>query len=270
MNEEFKIASLIIVIAIALTLMVPFIILLGFMYRNKHIRHIKEKQLLVHNYQQEILRTQIEIQQQTLQTVSQEIHDNIGQVLSVIKIYLNTIEESPSPPSHREQIIKTNKLVSQVIEDLRNLAKGVNPDFVQQHGLAECIRFELDRLQHTGLYTTELSIHGSPIGLDLPEEFILYRVVQENLNNIIRHAKAKEIRVELSYSPDNFCCSIYDNGVGFVVEEALQADAAQSGSGMRNMQRRVEMIGGRIHIKSILNLGTQVDLTLPIIQDHNL
>jgi signal transduction histidine kinase len=54
------------------------------------------------------------------------------------------------------------------------------------------------------------------------------------------------------------------------VEEALQADAAQSGSGMRNMQRRVEMIGGRIHIKSILNLGTQVDLTLPIIQDHNL
>lgn len=270
MNEEFKIASLIIVIAIALTLMVPFIILLGFMYRNRHIQHIKEKQLLVHNYQQEILRTQIEIQQQTLQTVSQEIHDNIGQVLSVIKIHLNTIEESPDPPSHREQIVKTNNLVSQVIEDLRNLAKGVNPDFVQQHGLAECISFELDRLQHTGLYTTALSIHGSPFSLDLAEEFILYRVVQENFSNIIRHAKAKEIRVELSYLADSFRCSIYDNGIGFVVAEALQADAAQSGSGMRNMQRRVEMIGGRIQIKSIPNLGTQVDLTLPVIQDHNL
>lgn len=269
MNEEFKIASLIIVIAIALTLMVPFIILLGFMYRNRHIQHIKEKQLLVHNYQQEILRTQIEIQQQTLQTISQEIHDNIGQVLSVIRIHLNTIEESPVPPSHQEQIVKTNKLVGQVIEDLRNLAKGVNPDFVQQHGLAECIRFELDRLEHTGLYTTALSIHGSPFSLELPEEFVLYRVVQENFNNIIRHAKAKEIRVEFSYLPDSFCCSIYDNGVGFVVEEALQADAAQSGSGMRNMQRRMEMIGGRFHIRSTLNLGTQVDLTLPIIRDHN-
>lgn len=269
MNEEFKIASLIIVIAIALTLMVPFIILLGFKYRNKHIQHIREKQQLLHNYQQEILHTQIEIQQQTLQTISQEIHDNIGQLLSVIKIQLNTIEESPSPHPHQNQIIKTNELVSLVIKDLRHLAKGVNPDFVQQYGLAECIRFELDRLEHTGLFSTEFSIHGTPFSLTLPEEFVLYRVIQENFNNIIRHAKAKEIRVELCYWPESFQCSIYDNGCGFVVEDALQTSAAESGSGMRNMQRRVEMIGGSINIKSILNLGTQVDLSLPLIVNYN-
>jgi two-component system, NarL family, sensor kinase len=262
MPDKIEIAPLVIYVAIAITLMVPFIILLGFKLRNRHIRHIKEKQQLEYNYKQEILHTQIEIQQQTLQTISQEIHDNISQLLSIVKIHLNTMQDSAEQTLHHQQIVKTNELVSRIILDLRNLSKGINPDFVQRHGLPECVRFELERLQNTGLYTTGLAIQGTPYNLELSKEFVIYRVIQENINNIIRHAKAKEIRVELHYWPNNFRCSIFDNGQGFVVEDALQADASSGGSGLHNMQRRMEMIDGKINIKSILNLGTQVDLIL--------
>jgi two-component system, NarL family, sensor kinase len=263
MDTEFKIASIVIVAVVALTLMVPFIILLGFRIRNRQIKHIKEKQQLEHNYQQEILRAQIEIQQQTLQAVSQEIHDNIGQLLSIVKMQLNTIEESPAPNPHQPQIIKTNELVSRVIEDLRSLAKGVNPEFVQTHGLAECVRFELERLQNTGLFKTNFTVSGAPRKLNLAKEFIVYRVIQESLNNTIKHAGANQVDIQFAYTDELLTCSIADNGIGFNVAEALNANAADSGSGLRNMQQRIKMINGTIDISSKLGQGTNITISVP-------
>ena len=260
MDKDFQISSLIIVMTITFTLMVPFIILLGFMFRNRHIRHLKEKQQL----QQEILRTQIEIQQQTLHTVSQEIHDNIGQLLSMAKMQLNIMEESSMPEQYKPQIIKTNETVGKAIEDLRNLAKGVNPDFVQTYGLAECTRFELDRLQNTGVFTTNMQTHGTPYSLDLSKEFVIYRVIQENLNNIIRHSKATAVSIDLYYAPNNFKCRIADNGQGFDMEKVSGSGITESGSGLKNMQQRIKMIDGVINIDSQINKGTTVEITLPI------
>ena len=264
MDTEFKIASIVIVAVIALLLMVPFIILIGLRFRKRQIAHIKEKQQLEHNYQQEILRSQIEIQQQTLQAVSQEIHDNIGQLLSIVKMQLNIIEESPITNPHQQQIIKTNELVSQVIEDLRNLAKGVNPDFVQTYGLVECIRFELDRLENTGLFKTSLAVSGTPFKLNLSKEFILYRVIQESLNNVIKHAAAGNVCIEFEYNDNSLKCSITDDGRGFDIDETLKANAYTSGSGLRNMQQRVKMIDGTMDLTSKLNQGTNIKILLSL------
>jgi two-component system NarL family sensor kinase len=261
---EFKVASIVIVAVIALTLMVPFIILLGFRIRNRQLRHLKEKQQLEHNFQQEILRSQIEIQQQTLQAVSQEIHDNIGQLLSIVKMQLNIIEESPVVNPHQQQIIKTNELVSHVIEDLRNLAKGVNPDFVQTYGLVECIRFELERLENIGLFKTSLNVSGTPFKLNLSKEFILYRVIQESLNNVIKHAVANKVCIEFEYTDSTLKCSITDNGRGFDIDETLKANAAASGSGLKNMQQRVKMIDGTMDMTSKANQGTNITILLSL------
>jgi two-component system, NarL family, sensor kinase len=264
MNSDSKILAIVIIAVIALLLMVPFIILLGFRIRNRQIKYIKEKQQLEHDYQQEILRSQIEIQQQTLQAVSQEIHDNIGQLLSIVKMQLNIIEESPVSNPHQTQIIKTNELVSRVIQDLRSLAKGVNPDFVQTHGLSECVRFELERLQNTGLFKTQLEITGTPHKLNLAREFIVYRVIQESLQNIIKHARATAVCIQFHYSDATLQCLIKDNGRGFDINDALHANAAASGSGLRNMLQRVKMINGTIDIDSKLEQGTVVKIILPL------
>lgn len=270
MNNEFSIQSVIIVAAIALCLMVPFIVLLGFRIRNRQIVYIKEKQQLEHAYQQEILRSQIEIQQQTLQAVSQEIHDNIGQLLSIVKMQLNIIEESPVSNPHQTQIIKTNELVSRVIEDLRSLAKGVNPDFVQTYGLAECVRFELERLQNTGLFKTELQITGIPHKLNLAREFIVYRVIQESLNNIIKHAGATAVCIHFNYSDKTLQCVVNDNGRGFDLDETLKANASTSGSGLRNMQQRVKMINGIMDISGKLNEGACIKITIPFTSENTI
>ena len=264
MNIDSKIFAVVSVAVVALLLMVPFIILLGFRIRNRQIKYIKEKQQLEHDYQQEILRSQIEIQQQTLQAVSQEIHDNIGQLLSIVKMQLNIIEESPVSNPHQTQIIKTNELVSRVIEDLRSLAKGVNPDFVQTHGLSECVGFELERLQNTGLFKTELEIKGTPHKLNLSREFIVYRVIQEALQNIIKHARATAVCIQFDYSDSTVQCMIKDNGRGFDINEALSTNAAASGSGLRNMLQRIKMINGTIDIDSKLEEGTVVKIILPL------
>lgn len=249
-------------------LLVSAIIIFLFLLQKRHYRHQQEKNRL----QQEMLRAQVEVQQQTLQHVAQEIHDNIGQLLSIIKISLNTIEESPETNPHLAQVVKTNELVSRVINGLRDLSKGLNPDFVQQFGLAGCIQFELERLENTRKYETGFKLTGQQYGLDLSTEFVIYRVVQELLNNIIKHAAAGRIDVAMAYGPEKTTIEVSDNGRGFERNGALSGmDAAGSGSGIANMHKRMQLAGGRLSITSLPGQGTRalIEITKPQNPERN-
>jgi two-component system, NarL family, sensor kinase len=258
MNDA-DIPNLVIVITLVAFTLVSAIIIFLFLLQKRYFKHKQEKQLL----QEEILRTQLEIQEQTLQNISQEIHDNIGQLISVVKINLNSIEEEMEENPHQEMIVTTNKLVSEVSDALRHLAKGINPDFVEQYGLVACIQNEQERLQNIVAFHINFYVKGDPYKLDISKEFVLYRVLQENLNNIIKHARATEVNITLDYRPGQCRMQITDNGKGFSPDEAENTSAARSGMGLRNMKKRIELVGGQFDIKSVVNLGTEVELVVP-------
>ena len=209
-------------------------------------------------FQQELLRTQIEIQEQTLKTISEEIHDNVGQVLSLAKLNLNTFT-TVTDERTRIKISDTKDLVAKAINDLRNLSRSLYGDKIAELGLPDAISNELRILENSGQYKTVLKITGESYKLDPQKQMVLFRIVQEAMNNSIKHAKAKNISVLLNYQPEMFTLTIEDDGAGFDMA-ALHSN--QTGIGLKSMQNRAALIGAKFEIISSLGKGTKISIDL--------
>ena len=258
-NNSEVFFSFLIVISIFLILTIFFIYFL-YIFQKRQIQNLQEKAALKTAYDQEILKSQIEVQNQTLQHIGQELHDNIGQLLSVAKINLNILEESEN--EELGFIKQTNEIITQSISDLRALTKSLDGDFVKDFGLEESISHELQRIRKTCRFQTEISVLGDKRKLGYEREIVLFRIVQEILNNALKHSKAKKITVSLQYFSDSFTLKVNDNGNGFDLENIHQKNLSQAGAGLRNMQRRMELIGGKCTISSEIGKGTEVLLQL--------
>jgi two-component system, NarL family, sensor kinase len=241
------------IIFIALAVFIIFFILL---FTRKKNKLIMQNQLLEAEHKQQLLQTQIEIQEQTLKNISQEIHDNIGQVLSLAKLNLNTFENIEST-TNQTKINDTKHLVSKAINDLRDISRSMHGDKITELGLQISIANELKILENTGQFKTELQVIGSAYKLEPQKEMVLFRIVQEALNNIVKHAKAKNLSVHLEYNNDSFKLSIIDDGIGFN-ESTLKA--AQTGIGLKSMKNRAALIGGIFSIAS--NKGTVISIEI--------
>lgn len=247
---------------ILVLLLILFIISFFYIFQKRQLQNRQEKASLHAQYQQEILQSQIEIQNQTLQHISGELHDNIGQLLSVARLQLNILEEEEAPTS--EQVRDINDLIGKTIDELRGLSKSLDGDFVKDFGLEESVSHELQRICATGKYQTEVIIEGEPYRLEEKKEIVLFRVVQEILNNTLKHAAAKNIKVKLHYEPTQFTLNVQDDGKGFDFEELMNREMSQSGAGLRNIRRRTELLGGTCNFQTTSGLGTKVQLQLPI------
>jgi two-component system, NarL family, sensor kinase len=234
-------------------------------YRSKQRGNFSEKEAMKNSFQQELLRSQLEIQERTLQNISQEIHDNIGQVLSLAKLNLATADINQTEQL-RQKIDDSRNLVGKAIQDLRDLSKSMNTDYVAEMGLSRSIEYELEMIKKTGSFETVFEIEGSLYPFDRQKELILFRIVQEVLNNIIKHAHATRIAVKLDYQPGFLSLNVLDNGQGFDPGHAREPPDDQKtspGLGIKNMQNRALLIGANFSISSSQSWGTSVHIYLP-------
>ncbi|RDB03664.1 sensor histidine kinase [Runella aurantiaca] len=243
-------------------LLLTFIFSFFFLHQRRQLQNIQEKAALHAQYQQEILQSQIEIQNQTLQHISGELHDNIGQLLSVARLQLNMLEEEEKATP--AQIREVNDVIDKTIHELRALSKSLDGDFVKDFGLMESLSHELQRIRTMSKYQTEIITEGEPYRLEGQKEIVLFRVVQEILNNTLKHAAAKNIKVTLQYEPTQFTLMVQDDGKGFDFEKLKSREMTESGAGLRNIKRRTELIGGNCQLESTLGIGTKIRLQLPI------
>ena len=126
-------------------MIIPFIIIMGFQYKQKQIKHIREKEKIQSQFQQTLLQSQLEIQEQTLHNISQEIHDNIGQVLSLTKLNIQTIDIY-QPEKALIKINDSRELLTNAIRDLRNLARSMNTAYISEMGLLRSIGYEVEMI----------------------------------------------------------------------------------------------------------------------------
>jgi len=239
------------------------VFLLFRIFLKKKNRLIIEQERMKHNFRQELLHAQIEIQEQTLKNISQEIHDNIGQTLSLAKLNLNTLQVKKEEEAD-SKIENTKELVSKAIVDLRHLSKSLNTDSILSAGLLKAIEHELLQVQKAGSFAASLQIKGNPFRLDPQKELILFRIMQEGINNIIKHSAARTIHVHVHFHPGRMELQLCDDGNGF--EQAEATSDMNSGSGIRNMKSRAILIGGDLEIKSNKNKGTIIKVILPNIE----
>ena len=248
---EESLTTLIALGTVIVVALVSFVILLSYLFTARKNKLLKEKELLHAQFQQELLRTQLEIQEQTLKTISQEIHDNVGQVLSLAKLNLNTLPNSSEP-----KIQNTKNLVSKAINDLRNLSHSLHGDIIAELGLQESIANELKIIESTKAFETELNVTGTVFKINPQKEMVLFRIVQEALNNCIKYSEAKKITVLMQYQPQLFMLQVQDDGKGFDAEK-------NTGIGMKSMLNRAQLIGGSFNMQSILAKGTIITIELP-------
>lgn len=242
-----------------------FFIVFSQIFAQRQQRFIQEKSAieasLKAQYSEEILKSQIEIQNAVLQQISQDLHDNIGQMLSVAQININILEEMNHPPSARRYLTQLNDIVSKSIEDLRGLTRSLDSDFVRDFGLQLSLSQELTRLGKTGKYDTELHSIGDQYTLGYDREIVLFRIAQEILNNAIKHSGANQIIARIDYGQETFKMSIKDNGRGFIYTH--NSTIPRSGAGLRNIKRRASLLGGSTFIDTTLGKGTEINIELP-------
>jgi signal transduction histidine kinase len=235
---------------------VVVVIIAAIRYQNRKQRHVAEMERLKQEAEQLMLKTRLEVQEKTLTDVSREIHDNIGQILSVVKLNLYTIQNKPE--KIHEQIPDTLELVNNAIKDLRNLSKVLNADFISKQPLTSLLQREVDVINRAGAFELSLQQQGEEPALNQQNQLILFRIAQECLQNAIKHAQATRVLIELDFLPSQLKLSIQDNGIGFDFEKA------KYGNGYTNLMARASIIGASLQVFSSPGQGATISILVPM------
>jgi two-component system, NarL family, sensor kinase len=208
-------------------------------------------------YQQELLRTRLEIQQETLKNIHYEIYDHIGQQLSLSKLHLGTLEGHVDEVVSKK-ILEAKELISQSILELRELCRESTEDTIRGTGLISALELLLKRCIRRTRVHAELTVAPGFREPGKEQTLILYGMFQEVLSNSMQHARATKISIEFTSDGQRWRACIRDNGTGYDKEQEHQ-----SGSGLQNLFKRARMIGADLYIDTKPGLGTAVYLTLP-------
>lgn len=257
-NNDIK--ELIIITTLIFLIAPAFLVLYIFIYNKRKKRHIEEKQLMQVTFESELIKTQMEIREQTMQTIGADLHDNIGQLLSLTSLTLNSVKLEDAEKA-QQKIDAALDLTMRSIKEMRLLGKLLQGEQLIGLGLSEAIRHEINWIEKSGQYVVNYDIEGEqPVQNNPDKDLILFRILQEVFNNIIKHSKAKEISIKLGYSEQGVRLQVIDNGAGFDVTN-LPDD--QKGMGLLNIQKRAEIVGGRFFIQSQPGEGTCIDIFIP-------
>jgi signal transduction histidine kinase len=250
-----QIITTIIIFSVFVLMLVIALFLLFKNYMKNKARLLTENELIKAKFSEALLQSQLEIQEQTFTQISEEIHDNIGQVLSLVRLNINTLGAEPA----EEKINTTDELLGRAINDLRNLSHGLNTDHIREAGLAVAVEQLLLSLRKSGQFQTTFQNNWHNLPVSEEKSIILYRIIQEVINNIVKHAGAKKIEIVMANDDHHLHIEIRDNGRGFdpaILESPLE------GQGIRSIRQRAKMIGAEIHFNSSVAQGTTVSIQM--------
>lgn len=217
---------------------------------------------LLKNQELVSIRKVLEGQDKERKRIAQDLHDHLGSLLSMVKLHFQKVIDSFSEPSiHLEEDYKkANVLIDTACDEVRNIARNLSSGVLKNFGLAAAIQDLKGSLCNTGQYEVELVIHEFETRLPFNIEINIYRVVQELISNIMRHANANEISIQLIRKVNNLHISVEDNGQGFEKMENLN----KNGMGFKNIESRLHELSGTINIDSGIGRGTSVFIDIPI------
>lgn len=206
------------------------------------------------NFQQEVLNTQIEIQEQTFEHISREIHDNIGATLTLAK--LNLYHNIPLN-SKNEKLKDANNLISQALQDLRELSHSLNTSKIEELGLMAVLKREAELFEKRTAIRIDIVVAGEFPDLGAKKELILFRIIQEALTNIVKYAKATLICIRFERAEHILLLTVDDDGIGFDTKNNIV------GNGLTNIKCRCKILNASFDILSRKNKGTRLIITLP-------
>lgn len=259
MQSAHQITVFIVITTAIIFLLAVVVVTLLYFYQKRQLAYNKNLNSLKLDFEKNLLKTQIEIQEQTFQDISREIHDNINLSLTLAKLNLVTADLNNNERM-RTTIKSSSDILGSAITELNNLSKSINAELIREIGLMKALKIEMDKLVSMAGLQVSCEIKGEPIFLKGEKELVIFRIIQEAFNNIIKHSKATSIQVELNYSTHFLEVTIKDNGIGFYRDISSQEDTH---SGLNNMKTRAEILGGNFFLETRADRGTQILVSIP-------
>jgi two-component system sensor histidine kinase UhpB len=201
-------------------------------------------------------RLQLRAQEEERKRVARDLHDEVNQALTAILLRLEALMQT-APPEIREGLEETKKLANQAMEELLQLARQLRPTALDDHGFVPAIQEQLRRFQAQHGVETHLETDGPLDDLGGDQQLVLYRVTQEALNNIARHARAATVSVAIARHDGNVWLSVRDDGTGFAV------GSEERGLGLDGMAERARLVNGEFSIDAQPGQGTTLRLQVP-------
>jgi len=198
--------------------------------------------------------------------ISIELHDELGQALITLKLRLSSIQRKLRKDQKvlRDECEYTQGSIEQIIENVRRLSQDLSPYLLENLGLTAAARRLIDDLAKDHKIETSLDITDIDRFISQERQLIIYRIFQEALTNIRRHAQATHISVAIKKEKDSLSLLVEDDGKGFDVKQAMIRDFDERGLGLAAMEERVRMLGGFLDIWSEVGRGTKISFTIPI------
>ena len=250
--------SLLIYMITVLVVVTGLVILFFIVFQKRKNKLLLDRIKREREFEEELVKTQSEIQEQTLKNVGQELHDNVGQLLAVANMQLSLIA-SLTQDSIKNKVDDTKNVLSDAIKEVRGLSKVLNSEVIQDHGFQESLNTEIERLNRMNLLKAQLFSSGDKdVCKNNQDAIILFRILQEFISNTVKYSKATELTITLKYSSDNLLVIAEDNGVGFDKINIIK------GSGLINMESRAGLIETKFSLISTPNEGTKLTLNYPI------
>ncbi|TAF52678.1 MAG: hypothetical protein EAZ62_05710 [Sphingobacteriia bacterium] len=258
-EQQQDILVTIIIATVFFLLLGFFLLVLLFLFLRKQRKNQQEKEEMKNRFEKTILNTQLEIQDQTLSYIASEIHDNIGQILYLSR--LDILNLHPETVSKRKFDIE--QLLEKAFNDLRAISHGLKNNHFHQIGLYESIHQLLLNIEKNGKFTTVFDCPDQSVDYDeelKSKSIILYRMVQEIINNILKHAAANQIYVSIQKLEKDIFVQVKDNGKGF---DTRIIQDNQQGIGLQNIFDRAKLIGAKVDIQSNFGTGTAISINIP-------
>lgn len=259
-EKQVFIKNIVIVSVIILALML--VILGTLFYRKKQVEQKAKLDASVAHEKELRTKAILEAEEKERRRIAQDLHDGVGQLLSAAKMNLSNLDSKIQINNEEQRTAMQNaiSLVDDSVKEVRTVSHNMMPNTLIKLGLASAIREFITKLGNAPTLKVDLEIVGLDTRLDNQVETVLYRVIQEIINNIIKHAKASQISMQLVRHETELNVMVEDNGVGFDITKLETSD----GIGLKGIQTRIELLGGAVHFDSALGRGTTVIIDVPL------
>jgi two-component system NarL family sensor kinase len=261
MHTQQEILSFIIATAFLLFLQASFIVTMFLLNRKQQHGFIQEVAFIKSGFEKELFTTQLEMQEATFQHISLELHDNVGHFLSLAKLHLTSLK-IPLAKEVTDKIEAAVLLISYSMEEIRGIGRSLDKEGIISNGLLKTVHQQVEQLKKLGQFAINLTVTGNTVYLEDQKEIFLYRIMQESINNIVKHSKADLININFHYDDQKLLLSIHDNGVGFRIGNLLDSKSYGS-SGLKNIIKRSSLINATHEILSEPEEGTTIKITTP-------
>ncbi len=224
-------------------------------YQKRLLKKELELNRIKSEQQKEILQNTILAQEKERNRVARDLHDEVSAMLSVVKMNIARIEKKTESSSSKELAGETKIYVDELINQVRRISHALLPPTLEKLGLFYALNELLNRINNSGQFKTECRTIGEIRRFDGKKELAVFRIIQELLNNSIKHSGALAIIVKCRFAPQYFAVSVSDNGKGFDMKEELH-----TGLGLKNLESRTQILHARFKIKSSPGKGTSAIL----------